>query len=1338
MFFVFYTTSMSVRAALLFFVFIIPSFLFFVVFVAQDVSATEEIGGVARNVMLAGVEACLQNAYDDACYADLCAYEPGYLCAEELLDVAVEAAGPVRAMDLLHSIMVSPVFAITTDGHLLSHVIGRTTSRIFGSSGENFLRCPHDFNDGCYHGFFEDTLVKVDDPVAVAVGICENMPPATTSDKERSYCYHGAGHVFLMNENYALDASIDACLAVPGRWHDVCLSGVFMENAWPTRAWEEKRVNFRKDDPLYPCNALAPEISPTCYTEHYSYLMHEYSTSFDELVAICLQAGDNVADCLSGFGLMLQNTQRTDVVFENFGIADRSHMEKIIFLCDEFPDAYKSSCYIPLVGALLNFDYPSMHRINTFCGGIAAEHRAACFNRAGSYLDHLGNKEMKQSACAEAPVMYQQDCLDPHARDTGVVISDFVEESATVDYAVGDIGDQHGHMFTKVTHFFVSFIKYLSSLFVRPVSAQGVADSADVSTISFLAIERCISKQDGRAECYASLCEYEPGYLCAEDLLQEAVRGSGPELGMQMLGEMAPSESFPFSIADEGHGLAHAVGREAARHLGGTGEIFLRCPTSFDYGCNHGFLEIALIDAPSPAEAVTRICESLPKKPEIGRPNCYHGSGHGVMMNESYDLHAALAVCDQVSDSYGCWSGVFMENVNGYITRRIEEWYPEHNSFDADNPHAPCDAVDEKYREICYRVHMPYLAAFFDYDLQSVVNTCLDAGAHTEDCVFGFGWHVLFEGIQNPLYQDPDMDFIEKTIYLCNQFPERFWGICYRPAINQISVSYGAERTFEFCEKIDERYVSDCYGEIGRRLDDLILHPDEKAQVCAKVPERYRDYCMTGKSDGENIHTDNRSYGESGVTPRNDLSDDAVEESFLIVFIRSILQFLSGVINTSAQQVSSQAAFDVDDVSGAGNDLAEGVAMCLMMEGKESKASCYASLCEYESGYICAEDIMRIVSITTDPGQAMVELDSIVWGGKFTIDASSAHNLGHIVGRETARTLGVVGEAFLQCPIDFDYACQHGFVEYALGVVDSPVEAVKQMCGTMPDIPRVAKGNCYHGAGHALMMNYSYNLHSALEKCDMFDSRWDGYCETGAFMENVNAYLRSYLTEVYPEHNTFRDDDPLAPCSTIAERYKEWCYVSHVPYIMDFYQDDLKKIVETCVGVDNDNDKRSCAYSVGAYSRTPGAQRRLLRSDDFTGNILDDAHYICSQFLEDTLRVGCYTGVLNQNIIDYGFESMYPFCEKIEESNRRVCWQIVGRQVGNIASDQSEREAHCLVSPEEYRNDCLGLIHFDEEMVSAAEPIEQHVGINDSVDTKPVYEIFFIRLLRFFLDIFSG
>ena len=929
-----------------------------VFFGAANAVGIERSGGWGftgtRSVMVGTMNECLLlESGRDACYARLCEYEAGYLCAEEVLDVAVEAAGPERAMGVLHDIMASPLFAITTDGHLLSHIIGRATSRILGSTGENFIRCPHDFNDGCYHGFFEDMLVKVDDPVAVTVEICEGMPAATTSDKERSYCYHGAGHVFLMNESHELQPAIEHCSAVPDRWVDTCLSGVFMENAWPTRGWEKKKLNFREDDPLYPCNSLDERFQHTCYMEHYSYLMHEHSTSFDELVEICMTAGARAGDCLNGIGLMLQNSQRTDVMAKSLGIADKPYMEKIIFICNRFPDGHKDSCYMPLVGALLNFDYPAMNRVVTFCDGIEEDHRFACFRRAGSYLNHLGSDAVKRQACQTVPKAYRGDCLNPYAADTGVVISEFAANETVESVGTDTAADgSYAPLFTQVRQQLMRVLGYVMQLLARQADAATPAQTDDAL---FASVQQCLNGQGDSVECYAKLCGYEPGYLCAESILEAVTKEvtAGPEAGMRILADMVASELFDLSIGDSGHSLAHVVGRTTARYIGMDGEAFLRCPNSFDYGCVHGFLEIALTESDDPASAINEVCESLPEKPGIGRPNCYHGSGHGVMMNTSYNLDEALAICDGLSDAYGCWGGVFMENNSGYS--RILEYYPENNSFDENNLLAPCDSIPEKYRESCYRVHILYLAPILQYDVDKVVATCLSAGEHTENCVFGFGWHILFEGFQNAFLPGTGMNFIEKTIHLCNQFPERYRGICYRPAINQTTVSYGAERTFEFCRKVEEQYVPDCYREIGKRLDDLVLHQNEKVKACASVPERYRDDCLHGREKQEEVRA-----SSEGIFAVPDVKESggsvAIEKNTL--FIAKLVSFFRSIIDYIVSLFAG--ALNIDDAVVL-DDYAMGVKKCFSQ--KKDRISCYAELCEYETGYLCAENIIGLSDV---------------------------------------------------------------------------------------------------------------------------------------------------------------------------------------------------------------------------------------------------------------------------------------------------------------------------------------------------------------------------------------
>ena len=311
----------------------------------------------------------------------------------------------------LHDIMQSPVFPITSNGHLLAHIIGRSTSKNFGSNGENFLRCPLDFNNGCFHGFFENTLVKVDDPAAVAESICESIP-AHLPRKHKSHCYHGAGHVFMMNEAHHLDRAIELCVSLPESWPESCWQGVFMENAGE-REWELKKKNFREDAPLYPCTHVEDRFKPECYINHHGYLIRHYSKSWDKLAEACMGAGNFTRYCIGGLGLMLSNPYWVNVVAEEYGIGHLGHEEKVVFLCDALPDEHVNACYHYVVPGFLSYDTPDLTRISYICSMVEKQsHSQKCFERVGLYLPNLINdKSEREKACGGVPKEYMPACL---------------------------------------------------------------------------------------------------------------------------------------------------------------------------------------------------------------------------------------------------------------------------------------------------------------------------------------------------------------------------------------------------------------------------------------------------------------------------------------------------------------------------------------------------------------------------------------------------------------------------------------------------------------------------------------------------------------------------------------------------------------------------------------------------------------------------------------------------------------------------------------------------------------------------------------------------------------
>ena len=807
--------------------------------------------------------------------------------------------------------------------------------------------------------------------------------------------------------------------------------------------------------------------------------------------------------------------------------------------------------------------------------------------------------------------------------------------------------------------------------------------------------EACLSMDSGRDRCYASLCPEGPSYLCAEEILTAITMDRGPETSMQVLAELVESPLFDFNVANEGHSLAHIIGRTTSTHFGGGGEAFLRCPTSFDSGCQHGFLEDALVKTPSVAEAVTAICQSLPEVPSIDRPNCYHGSGHGVMMNERYNLSSSLAVCNMVPGSVSCWTGVFMENVNGHNTQRIQNLYPENNRFKPDNPLAPCDELENPYKEYCYKQHMPYLAKYSHYNVTAVVDSCISASESAHDCASGFGAYSIFDGIQSGFLPDHEGNFIEKTIHLCNQFPEDYREACYTPAIDQISIFYGVERTSEFCEKIEYKYKRNCFRTIGRRLTNLVMNDQEIVKACSSVPAEYRNECLLlpeePASDTFFSETVEAVPEEKKI---NESFDPSVPtfSSFIFWILDSLSEpFITLVSAHPDEEESDRNPYNRSsyDDSYADRDFKEGIKRCLSLNARDS---CFASLCN-DPGYLCAEDVVDAVTALEGPETGVKVLQEILSSSSFSLD-QNGHQLAHIIGRSTALNWGGGGDAFNRCPVDFSWGCVHGFFEEAVLHVESPVEAMLAICkaSNKSSFEHFNKANCFHGLGHGVMMGESHNLYKSLSICEMLEDKESRkLCLSGVFMENILGFLRGETPE---EFNTFKADDPLAPCNVIEDKYKPLCYIYHEDYLVATYSTSLKDLTELCF--DAGEYVEACLKSFIRII-TAGEQYLIVEGTfpDLDGDSIEKAVFLCNQYPEEYVYM-CHMSAADhltypdaKDSLTFAVQKVSRYCSLIEEAQRRDCFMRSFLRLNRYASEKSQRAELCEIVPETYRNDCL-------------------------------------------------
>ena len=337
---------------------------------------------------------------------------------------------------------------------------------------------------------------------------------------------------------------------------------------------------------------------------------------------------------------------------------------------------------------------------------------------------------------------------------------------------------------------------------------------------------------------------------CLEEATKKITAKNGPEAALSVLARFQEAGTLPTSSDD--HQFAHEVGRQTAKTFGISAKSFLSCPTTFNYGCQHGFFEYVLGRTKSTKEAAALICgavESDPSYSDKFKFYCYHGLGHGVMMAQAYDLDAALATCDSLgSDTAqgGCWQGMFMENVNAGMRGEARE-----GVFSEKDPLAPCDRVADRYRYQCYINHSGYLMTLFHNYIGKASLACTKAGEFKTPCFQSMGLLTTNPSWQTALGNYDVLRNVDFAVSLCGKFPKEGRTDCFIGALDNIT-NYDEmnleKRAIPFCEATAASWGEDaCYRQIGINVLRQVAEKSQRRDICnALRTDKGRMACATG------------------------------------------------------------------------------------------------------------------------------------------------------------------------------------------------------------------------------------------------------------------------------------------------------------------------------------------------------------------------------------------------------------------------------------------------------------------------------------------------------------
>ncbi len=338
-----------------------------------------------------------------------------------------------------------------------------------------------------------------------------------------------------------------------------------------------------------------------------------------------------------------------------------------------------------------------------------------------------------------------------------------------------------------------------------------------------------VEPEDVRFETLEPLSRRETMKLYEDDvLLTEFIRRYGPAAIVHQLATQSSR------VKGGCHQRAHEVGRIGyelfgAHALSVSGH---ECHSGSFHGATEAlFRERGTLDLESDIEV---LCGSAPNR--FFRHQCMHGVGHGLMAWTSYELPDALGLCDHVGeprDRRSCYSGVFMENVVGGLSGMMGHV----TQYLSDDPHYPCNILDERYASDCYFYQTSRMAALFDNDFERVAEACAEAPEQARRlCYQSMGRDVASVSRQKPKKAIRRCDEVEdptdRRNCLVGAVQDYFWD------------ASGAGLAVEFCTRLksaDDKKA--CYRTIFSRAKSLPISAAELRSFCQQVEEPYRTGC---------------------------------------------------------------------------------------------------------------------------------------------------------------------------------------------------------------------------------------------------------------------------------------------------------------------------------------------------------------------------------------------------------------------------------------------------------------------------------------------------------------
>jgi hypothetical protein len=314
----------------------------------------------------------------------------------------MKANGGKKTLELLDALQNLGGYA-KTNCHPLSHKVGNIALHVYGSVPKAVPEYLPVCHSGYYHGLLEEYLATAESYEKGIAEVCGSTKTQTFFNWFQ--CTHGLGHgIMQFRDNEVPQALKDCDIVDPAmNAREICYAGVFMENITTDEKTGHPAKYIKKEDPIYPCNAVEDKYRSACYFLASSQVLKLNGWNFPETFKAC-----DTAEAKYRY-LCYQSTGR-DV--SGSSLRDNQRVKE---LCNLGSTAFaRTECYFGAVRDYVN-EVGEFESGLGLCAFIETDYQKRCYQALIFDLKQYKSGSQYEAVCAQMPESLKRECLQgPH------------------------------------------------------------------------------------------------------------------------------------------------------------------------------------------------------------------------------------------------------------------------------------------------------------------------------------------------------------------------------------------------------------------------------------------------------------------------------------------------------------------------------------------------------------------------------------------------------------------------------------------------------------------------------------------------------------------------------------------------------------------------------------------------------------------------------------------------------------------------------------------------------------------------------------------------------------